>query len=472
MSIQDVISNIEYASNIGPSIKQRIEAVLTQLYALQGGSTFLDQSLYKPLRFELTLGTSEADVGKNLVRFNPQDTIDQYYISNKGKVVKETDFSVIVHELSHAILSTRDFEEGKKGYDDLSTAGTDYVGEAVPVTNYFLKQIDQPLRISYSAAISKAHATDAGIFINQDLTAGRDIVAAVVNSWKFTEINMSAYDKGVVIIGNHRNEVIVGGQGDDYINGEGGENNISGGEGIDIIIGGDQRDFIYANSGSKASDGVADYLTGGGGNDTFFVGGEIGDVLPSDIRVRDWYTGEFNPEVRSRIDIIRDFSTGDKIYVALDDDEYGLGFGYTEFSYELSYREMLGDKVVYDTGFESPDGLPLIAIYDLRYDEYMKEDIGILIFYEPELYYPVFAIERAEPTGIDIPDQDAAFSSEDSILFARHVNKSDVYVSDTLQPEQHFSDLEADWSAASYSSVTDFALHSDAPYIDDFRLVA
>jgi Ca2+-binding RTX toxin-like protein len=96
------------------------------------------------------------------------------------------------------------------------------------------------------------------------------------------------------LTGTSGHDTIIGMDGDDTIDGAGGADNIHGGAGDDILHGGDSSDLIHGGLGDDIifGDAGADTLIGGAGADTFTF------------EAASAYSG---------IDLIKDFSSGDKL---------------------------------------------------------------------------------------------------------------------------------------------------------------
>ncbi|KPF41416.1 hypothetical protein [Rhizobium sp. AAP43] len=201
---------------------------------------------------------------------------------------------------------------------------------------------------------------------------------------------------------------------------------ISGRAGIDQIDGGDGDDTLYSGS-VETPDSDADYLTGGGGVDNFYVGNsdyETG-LFRYDVDSGVMY---FNSESRGRYDVIVDFESSDAIHVS--------GFGvwdYTEFSSitidDAGYA--IDGKDVY---VANGSGLELFAVRDSYFDVNLERDIDVMVFWYQissrmsgmddvliDVNIPLFAIDYGSPwfqqsSSSSFSTADASGSS-DSIVF-------------------------------------------------------
>ncbi len=86
---------------------------------------------------------------------------------------------------------------------------------------------------------------------------------------------------GQVINGTAGNDSLVGTFGRDTINGFGGNDTLAGSEGADSLVGGDGNDRLDAGQAHNGGDDAADTLSGGLGDDAYFVSGD-GDVILAD----------------------------------------------------------------------------------------------------------------------------------------------------------------------------------------------
>lgn len=105
------------------------------------------------------------------------------------------------------------------------------------------------------------------------------------------------------IIGSTDNDVLVGGKLSDTFQGD---------AGMDILRGGSGDDRLHASISGNPIDYSADYLYGGTGGDTFYVGNDISSprVLNSS-----W---QFNTAIRETYDIVMDYSSVDGLFITFD----------------------------------------------------------------------------------------------------------------------------------------------------------
>lgn len=123
------------------------------------------------------------------------------------------------------------------------------------------------------------------------------------------------------LFGGDGNDTLTGSTGDDWLEGEAGHDLLSGGTGHDTLYGGTGNDTLSGNSGADLLYGGAgddrlfgdssnDTLFGGAGNDTLF-GGKGADVFV-------FARGD-------DVDMIADFSFGQRDRIALSQDLWGTG---------------------------------------------------------------------------------------------------------------------------------------------------
>ena len=105
-------------------------------------------------------------------------------------------------------------------------------------------------------------------------------------------------EQGQAINGTPGNDSLVGTFGDDTINGFGGNDTLAGSEGADLLVGGEGNDTLDAGQSHTGGDDAADTLSGGLGDDLYFVSSD-GDMILADpggvdtVRARntDWTLG-------------------------------------------------------------------------------------------------------------------------------------------------------------------------------------
>ncbi|WHO82589.1 calcium-binding protein [Rhizobium leguminosarum] len=185
---------------------------------------------------------------------------------------------------------------------------------------------------------------------------------------------------------------IVGSVGGDVINGSRSDDIVKGNAGADFLYGGKGADVIYANGSDPQADAAADYLKGGSGRDTFYVGNVLGAsrVARYDFDAHDYV---FDETVRGTYDLIRDYTQFDKIKISLNEASW-MGLSNTDFS-SFTLQDtgrFLGDKPIYTA---SSGGVHLSAVYDTYFDGNLGRTITVLLFFEAEVYTPIFAVEVA-----------------------------------------------------------------------------
>lgn len=114
-----------------------------------------------------------------------------------------------------------------------------------------------------------------GLFDNQALLSGRDVMVVTTNSRAWY-----GFDGSDVITGGQLNDTLDGGNGNDKLIGQDGDDSLLGGAGNDFIDGGNGGDTINGGDGNDKLVGLAgdDSLTGGLGNDQL-MGGDGNDTL-------------------------------------------------------------------------------------------------------------------------------------------------------------------------------------------------
>lgn len=109
-------------------------------------------------------------------------------------------------------------------------------------------------------------------------------------------INLTANDNGVFVIGNAGNNILTGGTGDDTLSGYGGSDVYYGGAGNDTIAGAGGDEIMDGGTG-------ADNMYAMAGNDIYYVD-NVGDVVTE-------YSGEGNDTIRSSIN----YTLSNSVYV-------------------------------------------------------------------------------------------------------------------------------------------------------------
>jgi Ca2+-binding RTX toxin-like protein len=143
---------------------------------------------------------------------------------------------------------------------------------------------------------------------------------------------------GVVwsVTGTAGTNVLVGGTGADEF---------AGGGGIDFLDGGKGDDHLHGDTVTSSNDSSADYLTGGGGRDTFHVGNAD---MNEGLFIYDPVSGTetFNVGARGTYDLILDYSRFDNIEVTWAG---GTNTSFSNFQIEAADYTIDGKDVYYAT---------------------------------------------------------------------------------------------------------------------------
>lgn len=279
-----------------------------------------------------------------------------------------TSFSLprlVFHEMVHAIRNTGtnftdapwDFKFAT-GWEALYSSQVNLMGSTVEQENLFAQSYEGE---SYRERLSYLSYGYGGDFLAGGESWSRDIDGNVITMDRvlvdkkgFHSI-IDMYDLGNtkdLILGFDGTDTIDGFQGNDFVYGGADNDTVIGGFGTDHIYGDsgyfllDQNgnDFLFAAEGvfgahamtdsqiSEArigldsSDETADYLYGGNGYDTYFVGDDYPGLdlfLPANVPN---YSGIFNPEIYNYLDIVFDSDGQGRIW--------GL---HTEGQFEVAY---------------------------------------------------------------------------------------------------------------------------------------
>ncbi|MGI0481757.1 putative Ig domain-containing protein [Geminocystis sp. CENA526] len=160
------------------------------------------------------------------------------YITPRGKAVKDTAVTAIVHELVHALTGRMDAGENNpakerslrlNGYyiDSGGRETTDYKGSNVDYANVIFAQLGLPQQVSYIA-----YDSDGSLHkLNFDYTNGATIDRAV--SQDLDHSSQKAGNSKDLLIGGPSKNTFYSGDGDDFLWGLGGDDTLNGGNGID-----------------------------------------------------------------------------------------------------------------------------------------------------------------------------------------------------------------------------------------------
>jgi Ca2+-binding RTX toxin-like protein len=145
------------------------------------------------------------------------------------------------------------------------------------------------------------------------------------------------------ITGTSGHDTIIGMDGDDVINGGGGADNIHGGAGNDILRGGDSSDLIHGGLGDDIifGDAGADTLFGGAGADTFTF--EAATAYSGIDLIKDFSTGDkldlldvlyglYDPMTDDLLDFVQISVSGGDTLVSIDRDGTGSTYGWTQIA--------------------------------------------------------------------------------------------------------------------------------------------
>jgi Ca2+-binding RTX toxin-like protein len=142
------------------------------------------------------------------------------YIDLNGNAVPLTVSHLLLHELVHALVDG----------DDVYNA-TDYKGETVTLTNFFLKDIGEPQRVSYIASDLFKQYLNTGFAYTQGAPIDAAVLAPDVN-WNSSPLGNSRD----LLIGGPGSNALDSGPGDDFFFGGAGNDTLNGGTGTDIAV--------------------------------------------------------------------------------------------------------------------------------------------------------------------------------------------------------------------------------------------
>lgn len=426
---EDVYSRITFDEDFGDAEVAEIKAALELIYSSSLGKGLLDK--IGSLKIDKNLdGGNHGIHSTSTLEIDKNEIAQSSFIDKNGKVFQAVFADVILHELIHAI-------EGKddNAAPDYTTQGWNYIGETVEREHDIAKELQLEVRQSYEAAIQNTDLTTIGAQQGQSLTLGREVglVISELRQKDQTDFDLSDRTSPALVIGAYGDDYVKAGRSDDFVYGGIGEDRIIGHTGVDIIYGNDGADVIIGGTGNFASieaglstgvfdkqtsrsDNAADYLVGGGGNDKFFVDAVWGfsSAFTYDAQVGDY---KFNQAVRGTYDIIRDFTTGDSVYVSVEKADW-MKFDNIDFSgYALrSAGFAYGNSAIY---FATNGEFSLSVVYDTYFDEYLQQSITVALFFEAEGKTALFGIEYQRPTfqeGSNSNDTMFGSSESDSIV--------------------------------------------------------
>lgn len=202
------------------------------------------------------------------------------YFNKQGEVVSELPVLVLIHELAHHLMGTRD-TVGTGPNDnpteaDMNQAGFDFEGGTLRIQNEVAEQMgsayEQNSRVSYNAAFFSSDPRAAQFTQGISYSDGSTINVARLGSGSADDLDMSARPDSVnLVFGLAGNDALTGGAHVDYFYGGAGEDTVSGGAGRDKLLGEADGDFLFGDAGD-------DILIGGTGNDDL-SGLEDNDIL-------------------------------------------------------------------------------------------------------------------------------------------------------------------------------------------------
>ncbi|TBY26643.1 calcium-binding protein [Rhizobium leguminosarum] len=412
MAIDDVFNSITF-TNFSTSEENEIKVALAIIYSSGKGETLLEElARTRTVNYVNNYGYGNKHIvvdGKDFVGIDKEEIEEHSFIDDRGKVFAWEFVDIVLHETIHAV----------KGFDDnvasnYVTLGWDYVGDVVRLERDITAELNMDVRNSYEAVLKNIDLASIGATVGQSLTFGRqvDLVLSDIKPKDAEDINVSDREAPVLVIGGHGDDSIRGGKAGDFIYGGVGQDRIIGHSGVDILFGNDGDDVIIGGTGNfgsieagllsgsfdkrtSTSDNGADYLTGGAGNDKFFVDGFCGyaSAFQYDAQIHDY---SFNQAVRGTFDVIRDFSPGDSIYVTVENADWMRMETVAFSAFALQNAGFAyGNKAIYvaTTGTFS-----LSAAYDTYFDESLQQSITVLFFFEAELRTPIFGLEYHLPT--------------------------------------------------------------------------
>ena len=145
------------------------------------------------------------------------------------------------------------------------------------------------------------------------------------------------------ITGTSGHDTIIGMDGNDVINGGGGADNIHGGAGNDTLRGGDSSDLIHGGLGDDIifGDAGADTLFGGAGADTFTF--EAATAYSGIDLIKDFSTGDkldlldvldgiYDPMTDDLLDFVQISVSGGDTLISVDRDGIGSTYGWTQIA--------------------------------------------------------------------------------------------------------------------------------------------
>ncbi|MBY5558864.1 hypothetical protein J0664_26020 (plasmid) [Rhizobium leguminosarum] len=416
MSLAEVLSHIKVAN---PDDAGEIERIVTYFYESSPAKKGFAYQLFESLVVEnrdLTFsrgagGKMESTVhGYEITEYSKSFMENKVKISSNGVISEYTFAQALMHEIIHAVTGAND--DGTPGADGIGNGG-DYGMPAnltTPKYNYVGLTVALEQQIFAEAGIPNARASyhstpylnelenQLGVHMGESLTAGKEVGLVLLDDIAPTGHEIDTTDRGddVLLIGMYGDDKITAGSGDDFLYGGTGEDEIVGGAGTDRIFGNAENDTLIGGT-SEESDAVADYLTGGAGSDSFYVDNILGasQAFSYSSAIHDY---QFNEDVRGTFDLIRDYTSGDSIFVTVEDATW-LGLNDADFSaFALqSGGYSYGDKPIYTA---ATGEFSLSAIYDTYFEPILKQTITVLLFFEAELKTAIFGIETSLPTTI------------------------------------------------------------------------
>lgn len=398
MAIAEVLQKLHFV-NAAPSSISEIEQTIKDAYAGSDTARQMFDLLVDGNQILTFTGGNEnkADgLGQFRVEFNVAAASSRSVISSNGTIWEYGFRNVMLHEIIHAVVGSTDYPEDAPPAN-LTRPGYDYIGDTVRNENLIYHEMGQSHdRSSYYSTIFTQDIGQLGVQQGESLTHGASVGVTICDTVSFNEINTTDRADDTLLIGLYGNDTIKAGAGDDFLYGGDGEDQLIGGDGTDLIYGNAENDTLIGGT-SEGSDGVADYLTGGGGSDSFYVDNILGasQTFSYDTTIHDY---KYNQDVRGTFDLIRDFTSGDHIFVTVEEADW-LGLNRVDFSdYALRRAPFdYGGTPVYSA---TTGKFSLSAVYDTYVDPILKQSITVLLFFEAELKTAIFGIETSAPTTI------------------------------------------------------------------------
>lgn len=224
--IADILArtNINGFTNADKTI---IENVLKDSYA---GSakvrTMLDKvvSQNKTLVIDYKAGAFQAFVSAFKLEIDLAFLTNAAYINPKGKAIKDTPTSAILHELVHAIEGLRDTPRDLNTNDD---------GPTVRFVNPLYVELGIAQQLSY-----EGYSSNGDFTVGKQYTGGNTIDVAHLSYGATDTSGNNPGTRDLIIGAGNVANTIKTGAGNDYLWGRGGNDSLTGGKGDDFLQGG------------------------------------------------------------------------------------------------------------------------------------------------------------------------------------------------------------------------------------------